>query len=58
MQKRYATPGFKCMRVGLINGALDVRDVSPGDISLAVGGVQTNAEATELFEVDDGPLSE
>jgi hypothetical protein len=49
--------GFKCMRVALIDGALDVRDVAPGDISLAMGGVPS-AEGVELFELDEGPLDE
>jgi hypothetical protein len=49
--------GFKCMRVALIEGALDVRDVTPGDISLALGSVPA-AEGTELFELDEGPLGE
>lgn len=49
--------GFKCMRVALIKGVLDVSDVAPGDISLAMGNAPS-ADGVELFELDEGPLDE
>jgi hypothetical protein len=49
--------GFKCMRVAVIGGALDVRDVAPGDISLAMSSV-LGSEGTELLELEDGSLNE
>jgi len=49
--------GFKCMRVAIIDGVLDVTDVAPGDISLSMGAF-VSAETVELFDFDDGNLAD
>jgi len=48
--------GFKSMRVIVKDGTLDVRDVAPNDISLAMGSTAVDEEGAELFEFEDGAL--
>jgi hypothetical protein len=49
--------GFKAMRVAIIDGQLDVTDIAPSDISLAMGGFAAT-DTVELLDFDEGNLED